>query len=83
LFDLVQPYSNHNGGQLAFGPDGYLYVGLGDGGSAGDPDKNGQNTNSLFGSILRVDVDSEKSYGIPKSNPFYKIKNTKEDRDDA
>ena len=79
LFDLVQPYSNHNGGQLAFGPDGYLYIGLGDGGSAGDPDQNGQNTNSLFGSILRVDVDSEKGYGIPKSNPFYKIKNTKEE----
>ena len=79
LFDLVQPYSNHNGGRLAFGPDGYLYIGLGDGGSAGDPNQNGQNTNSLFGSILRVDVDSEKHYGIPKSNPFYRVENTKEE----
>ena len=77
LFNIVQPYSNHNGGQIEFGPDGYLYVGVGDGGSAGDPEKNGQNKNSLLGTILRIDVDSGSPYGIPKNNPFYKTKNTK------
>ena len=77
LFDLEQPYSNHNGGQLEFGPDGYLYIGLGDGGSAGDPKQNGQNINTLLGSILRVDVDSKKNYKIPKSNPFYSVENAK------
>ncbi|TLY39014.1 MAG: PQQ-dependent sugar dehydrogenase, partial [Nitrospirae bacterium] len=68
-------YGNHNGGQLAFGPDRYLYIGTGDGGSAGDPDNNSQNRTSLLGKLLRIDVDHPKggkSYGIPSSNPFVK-----------
>jgi uncharacterized repeat protein (TIGR03806 family) len=67
-----QPYSNHNGGGIAFGPDGYLYFGLGDGGSGGDPEMNGQDVNQLMGKILRVDVDNTGGarYGIPASNPF-------------
>ncbi len=65
-----QPYSNHNGGQLQFGPDGYLYIGLGDGGSGGDPQDRAQNTGTLLGKMLRIDVDSGSPYGIPASNPF-------------
>ncbi len=60
-----QPASNHNGGMLAFGPDGYLYWGLGDGGGAGDPFENGQDPNTLLGSILRLDVDGPAPYGAP------------------
>lgn len=63
-------FPNHNGGMLAFGPDGYLYVGTGDGGSGGDPDGNGQNLNSLLGKILRIDVDGGSPYGVPATNPF-------------
>lgn len=65
-----QPHSNHNGGQIAFGPDGYLYIGFGDGGSQGDPDNIGQNPNTLLGKILRIDVNSEPNYGIPTDNPY-------------
>lgn len=64
-------FRNHNGGQLAFGPDGYLYIGTGDGGGSGDPQNNGQNRNSLLGKILRLNVESgTRPYAIPPSNPF-------------
>lgn len=64
-------YANHNGGQLAFGPDGYLYIGLGDGGGSGDPQNNGQKPASLLGKLLRIDVESGTApYAIPASNPF-------------
>jgi uncharacterized protein (TIGR03437 family) len=71
LLKQTQPFSNHNGGQLTFGPDGYLYLGLGDGGSGGDPQGNGQNRNTLLGKILRFDVESDPGrIRIPLSNPF-------------
>jgi glucose/arabinose dehydrogenase len=62
--------TNHNGGQLAFGPDGYLYVGVGDGGMEDDPHNNGQNTNTLVGKILRIDPSASGGYTVPRSNPF-------------
>ena len=70
LLQIPQPRGNHNGGQLAFGPDGYLYIGMGDGGGGGDPDDEGQNPNTLLGSILRIDVDTDDGYRIPPDNPF-------------
>lgn len=69
LLDIVQPYANHNGGHLAFGLDGYLYIGMGDGGSGGDPEENGQDLSTLLGAILRIDVDGDP-YTVPDSNPF-------------
>ena len=70
LLTIDQPYPNHNGGQLAFGPDGYLYVGMGDGGSANDPHNNGQSLNTLLGKILRLDINQGDPYGVPANNPF-------------
>jgi len=70
LLAVDQPFDNHNGGQLAFGPDGNLYIGLGDGGSAGDPNGNGQNLSTLLGKLLRVNLNGAHPYGIPSDNPF-------------
>ncbi len=73
LLTITQPYSNHNGGSLKFGPDGYLYIGMGDGGSGGDPGNRAQNINENLGKILRIDVDSASPYGIPADNPYVGI----------
>jgi glucose/arabinose dehydrogenase len=74
LLTVAQPYANHNGGGLAFGPDGYLYIGLGDGGAGGDPEGNGQDPSTLLGSLLRIDVGSGgeagQPYTVPDTNPF-------------
>jgi hypothetical protein len=68
---IFQPFTNHNGGDLQFGPDGYLYIGLGDGGSGGDPGKRAQNPKEYLGKMLRIDVNQGSPYSIPPSNPFY------------
>ena len=71
LLVIEQPWANHNGGMIAFGPkDGYLYIGMGDGGAGGDPNNAGQDPQNLLGKILRIDVDQGEPYGIPESNPF-------------
>jgi glucose/arabinose dehydrogenase len=70
LLRVSQPYGNHNGGGLAFGPDGNLYIGLGDGGSAGDPQGNGQSIESLLGKVLRINIDVGDPYAIPSDNLF-------------
>ncbi len=73
ILEVAQPYGNHNGGQIVFGPDKYLYIAIGDGGSAGDPMKNGQNRSTLLGTIARIDIDTQQgdlNYGIPSDNPF-------------
>ena len=73
ILEILQPYSNHNGGMIAFGPDGYLYIGMGDGGSGGDPQGNAQNLSVLLGKMLRIDVDDTSAtarYRIPPDNPF-------------
>jgi glucose/arabinose dehydrogenase len=77
ILRITQPFSNHNGGDLNFGPDGYLYIGMGDGGSGGDPQNNAQTVTSLLGKMLRIDVDGDdfpadalKNYAIPPTNPF-------------
>lgn len=72
-FDILtfpQPYANHNGGDLNFGPDGFLYIGTGDGGLANDPEENGQKKKSLLGKMLRIDINSGSPYSIPSTNPF-------------
>ena len=66
---------NHNGGTITFGKDGYLYIGLGDGGSAGDPEKRAQDLSNLFGKILRIDINTKDEYLIPQDNPFVKDSN--------
>jgi len=68
LLQFPQPYANHNGGAMAFGPDGYLYVGTGDGGSGGDPQGNGQSLDTLLGKVLRIDVDTGDPYAVPADN---------------
>lgn len=70
LLTIAQPQENHNGGQLLFGPDGYLYIGMGDGGSGGDPSNNAQNIEVLLGKMLRIDVNNGDPYGIPAGNPY-------------
>ena len=82
IMEVEQPYANHNAGQLAFGPDGYLYIALGDGGSAGDPLGNGQNLTTMLGSILRIDVSGLSGpgdYEIPADNPFVGIEGAREE----
>ena len=73
ILEVLQPWGNHNGGTVIFGPDGYLYLGVGDGGGSNDTKNNGQNKNTLLGTILRIDIDSnegDSAYSIPKDNPF-------------
>jgi glucose/arabinose dehydrogenase len=69
LLSVQQPFANHNGGQLQFGPDGFLYIGMGDGGAGGDPGNRAQNLGELLGKLLRIDVDGD-AYAVPSSNPF-------------
>lgn len=70
LLQVRQPFANHNGGDMVFGPDGYLYISLGDGGSGGDPRNHGQSTDTLLGSLLRIEVGEVESYSNPQENPF-------------
>ncbi|MEE9527850.1 MAG: PQQ-dependent sugar dehydrogenase [Syntrophobacteria bacterium] len=79
LLTIPQPFSNHNGGQLHFGPDGYLYIGIGDGGSGGDPQNNGQDLGTLLGKILRIDVDSGFPFTVPPDNPFVGVVGAREE----
>ena len=83
IIEVNQPYSNHNGGQLGFGPsDGYLYISFGDGGSGGDPLEHGQNLSTLLGTIIRIDVDNPSAntnYSIPADNPFFAPLNARDE----
>ena len=77
VLELEQPFPNHNGGALGFGPDGYLYVTFGDGGGAGDPNRNGQNLATLLGKVLRLDVSRGGGYTVPATNPFVDTPNAR------
>ena len=79
LISLKQPYPNHNGGFIEFGPDGYLYISIGDGGSTGDPDQRAQDLSNLFGTILRIDVNTTEKYLIPIDNPYINTSNSKKE----
>lgn len=79
LLNVNQPYSNHNGGCMKFGPDGYLYIGLGDGGSGGDPGNRAQNPMELLGKMLRIDVGDGSQYAIPPTNPYVGSTTTREE----
>jgi len=82
ILEVNQPYTNHNGGQLDFGSDGYLYISFGDGGSSGDPQGNGQNLQTLLGTIIRIDVDNTsngQNYSIPVDNPFLSNSNARDE----
>ena len=79
LLFIDQPFANHNGGQLQFGPDGFLYIGMGDGGSGGDPGNRAQNLNDLLGKMLRIDVDGGTPYAVPQSNPFLTHTNARDE----
>ena len=82
ILEVAQPFGNHNGGQLAFGPDGYLYFGLGDGGAGGDPRGNGQNPGTLLSAILRLDIrgiSNGRNYRIPPDNPFVGVAGAREE----
>jgi len=70
ILEVPQPYGNHNGGHVAFGPEGYLYIGFGDGGAGGDPQGHGQDRDDLLGSLLRIDIDNQAPYTVPATNPF-------------
>jgi glucose/arabinose dehydrogenase len=77
VLEIDQPYANHNGGHIVFGPDGKLWIGMGDGGSGGDPQRHGQNRASLLGKMLRIDVDARAPYAIPADNPFARTSGTR------
>lgn len=82
ILGYEQPFQNHNGGNLAFGPDGYLYIASGDGGSGGDPNNNGQNINTFLGKLLKIDINNPSNgnnYGIPPDNPFVGNPNAKQE----
>jgi len=77
ILKIKQPYSNHNGGCIQFGPDNYLYISIGDGGSTGDPENRAQDLSNLFGSIIRIKINNDGTYSIPIDNPFIDIENSK------
>ena len=79
LLRVEQPYSNHNGGQIRFGPDGYLYISLGDGGSGGDPGNRSQDLGTLLGKMLRIDVNAASGYAVPADNPFLGVQGAREE----
>ncbi|MDZ7743261.1 MAG: PQQ-dependent sugar dehydrogenase [Bacteroidota bacterium] len=79
ILTLDQPYANHNGGNIAFGPDGYLYIGTGDGGSGGDPGNRAQDSLNLLGKMLRIDINNGDPYTIPEDNPFISVSGVREE----